>query len=549
MMKVDNFLTKNPDHITNQNNSPASAATAAKYKIKKAAQPPDNYTFNSTEWSQAQMPIREYVRTQAARNIQGTISKAQIADQAMSQLQKVLQRGKDLALKADKPTASTHDKKIYQNQLGQINQEIDRISQSFSADPKKPNLTSAKFQLDESNLIQSLKSSWLESAETAITQRYGLNADGHPMGIVMDENDPVYLAAVEYIPDETGKSVVQILHVNVQASIPPTLPNGGIGPYYDDRVISHEMVHAIMGRTMNYASLPIWFKEGTAEFLPGADERIEYHIQNKGGGMAGATAVAKALGDGTDKTWKNKSINYAAATIAVRFLHDDIKSNGHNGGIKDLFADLQAHPTENLDDALSHLSSYQSVEDFADDFVKNKKGAEYIYQLDQANKFNNTDTGGIGGADVDGGPVRTPETVIPDINHYQDEPLKHFKVIWPKDAEQYSVTSAAANGQLGFAPAQFGSETLGTKNLDMINKPNEAVRTFDTALSKVTKERNQLVSFQKQLGAALMQPTADKAAATVSAFPGQIKSAGQSGSFITAQSNNEPYRVLSLLTQ
>jgi len=548
-MKVDNFLTKNPDYITNQNNSAANSATATPDLIKKAAQPTDNYAFTSDKCSHEQVPIREYTRTQAARNIQGTISKAQIADQAMSQLQKILQHGKDLALKADKPTASPRDKKIYQDQLGQLNQEIDRISQSFSIDQEKPGPSSTKLNLDEVNLIHSLKSSWLESAETTITQRYGLNADGHPIGIVLDENDPVYLAAVEYIPDQTGKSVIQLLHVNVQASIPPTLPNGGIGPYYDDRVISHEMVHAIMGRTMNYASLPIWFKEGTAEFLPGADERIEYHIQNKGGGMAGATAIEKAFGDGTDKTWKNKSINYAAATIAVRFLHDDIKANGHGGGIKDLLADLQANPTENLDDALAHLSSYQNVEDFTNNFVKNKAGAEYIYRLDQANEFNNADTGGIGGADVDGGPVRTPETVISDINHYTEQPLKHFKTIWPEDAQPFSVTGAAASGQLGFAPAQFDSGTLGTKNLDMVNRPNEAGKTFDAALSRVTKERNQLDSFQKQLSAALLQRTADKAAATVSVFPEKIKSAGQSGTLITAQSNNEPYRVLSLLTQ
>ena len=33
---------------------------------------------------------------------------------------------------------------------------------------------------------------------------------------------------------------------------------------YADRIIAHEMVQALMGRAINNASIPTWFKEGAA---------------------------------------------------------------------------------------------------------------------------------------------------------------------------------------------------------------------------------------------------------------------------------------------
>ena len=43
---------------------------------------------------------------------------------------------------------------------------------------------------------------------------------------------------------------------------------------YNDRIIAHEMVHAVMGRSINMTAIPTWFLEGTAELIHGADERL-----------------------------------------------------------------------------------------------------------------------------------------------------------------------------------------------------------------------------------------------------------------------------------
>ncbi len=218
-------------------------------------------------------------------------------------------------------------------------------------------------------------------------------------------------------------------------AIPAALPDGGEAPYYDDRVITHEMVHAIMGRTMNFKALPTWFDEGTAEFIHGADERVAKDLSRNGGGMKGAEAVQSAIGDGTDNTWVSDSLHYSAATMAVRYLHKQIEAAGNSGGIKDLLGDLKDHPEEDLDQALSHVSRYANTQEFIRDYVKNGNGKKFINNLDHASEFKNAvnggDTGSIGGASADQGPVRTSTSVIPDIDHPTDAPLKNFHVIWP----------------------------------------------------------------------------------------------------------------------
>ena len=45
-------------------------------------------------------------------------------------------------------------------------------------------------------------------------------------------------------------------------------------PVLIDRVIAHEMVHGLMADNMYAINVPTWFKEGAAEFIHGADERV-----------------------------------------------------------------------------------------------------------------------------------------------------------------------------------------------------------------------------------------------------------------------------------
>lgn len=382
---------------------------------------------------------------------------------------------------------------------------------NLSAAAFSPSLSNPVLSPEESDIVHCLKSAWLESAEKVIAARYGLTADGAVLEIELEPSAAPYLAAVYYQNDPSGKAVNQVLHITVPAALPATLPDGGTAPLYADRIITHEMTHAIMGRTMNYAALPIWFKEGAAEFVSGANERIAANLEREGGGMTGAVALQNALGDGTDQTWVNDSLHYAAATIAVRYLHDNIKANGHAGGIKDLMTDLKNNPDEDLDEALRHVSSYSSVAAFANDFVHHNMGAVYINRLDLAGQLNTADTGAIGGAGVDGGPALDAKTVVPDIEHYTETPLKYFTVIWPEDDATDGAAAAAIAAQLPIpSAAPAGAAGNSFKANGAPSNPAEAAAAFGQFIT-------------------------------------DVKQTAQSALFIAVQANQHPKSVLRLL--
>ena len=292
---------------------------------------------------------------------------------------------------------------------------------------------------DEANIVECLKSDWLQQAEGVVKERYGLTGDNSSLKIMLDDGPVPYLAAITYNYDSSGKAEDQTMRIAVQSATPAILPNGGSEPMFDDRVITHEMVHVIMGRSMNFASLPNWFKEGTAEFIHGADERVAKNLADNGGGVQGALAVQNAFGDGTDDSWVNDSLHYSAAYTAVRYLHEEIQAAGHSDGIKELLTYLQSNQTDTLDQALSHVSKYQSVQDFAADFVTNGNGAIFVHNIDESGELkaaqNGGDTGAIEGAAVDGGPVLTATSVIPDIDAFTETPLKNVRIVWATESD------------------------------------------------------------------------------------------------------------------
>jgi len=415
------------------------------------------------------------------------------ANDSLNEIQSLLQYGKALVIQATQ-TESIDTKQFLQNELTRISEKIDNIS--HSTEYKNTNLfvDSNELSVNDKKIIQCLKSDWLEEAEKLVLDRYGLSADGANLKIVLDETPQQYLAAIEYHYGTDGKATNQILHIAVDTALPASLPDGGEHPYYDDRVIAHEMVHAIMGRTMNFSSLPNWFKEGTAEFIHGANERVATDLARNGGGIEGAQAIQNALGDGTNDTWVGNSIQYSSSAMAVRYLHEQIQADGHSGGIKDLLNDLKNNPTEDLDQALSHVSNYADTRDFVNDFVANGNGASFIHKLEQSCELTKTllggDTGGIGGSSVDGGPVRTAKSVVPDIYYPNEKPLKHFNVIWPTQDNQIKTSiplTTTGSGTLNYTRFKIDSKVLNLNNVDLVNAPDKAISSLDNAMSYISK--------------------------------------------------------------
>jgi flagellin len=292
--------------------------------------------------------------TQAVRNVNDAISLLQIADGALETLSSIITRGAELSNQAANGVYSNEQRQPLNDEAQALIDEIDRIVGTTQFNGLKLLQSDVDpLAADKQEILIGLQSSWLEQSEDLIQTYYGIVGDGAPLNVTFVNGDAQYLAAVSGTSGAGGLIYNQQLIVDVADFVPATLPNGGTAPYYDDRIIAHEMVHAVMGRTMNFSALPTWFIEGTAEFIHGADERVAADVSlNGGAGTGGEIAVANQI----DQTWTGSSLQYSAGYSAVRYLHSRIITAG-GAGIKDVIDYLVANPTDDLDDALQNITN------------------------------------------------------------------------------------------------------------------------------------------------------------------------------------------------
>lgn len=355
---------------------------------------------------------------QASRNANDGISMLQTAEGALSSISSALQRVRELSIQAANATNSINDKRALQEEATQLIQEIERVSTSAAFNGEKVFDTSCASVLgteDQLAVLYGLQTGWLEQSESLIQQYYGITADGADMNIELttftDGAGGTAARVVGSIPGGfTGKATDVKLQIDMSDFSPANLPNGGNAPFYNDRIIAHEMVHAVMYRSMNIASMfnpavdQTWFLEGAAEFIHGADERLQASIGSVG--IGGVMTRAATFGGGGG-AWGGTSDDYSAAYAAVRFMHQEIKNLG-GSGIKDVMTYLNQNPAATLDNAINAATggTYATANAFLGAF--NAGGAAYIGGLN----LTDADTGAIGGANADAGTVRTAESVI-----------------------------------------------------------------------------------------------------------------------------------------
>jgi Ca2+-binding RTX toxin-like protein len=153
------------------------------------------------------------------------------------------------------------------------------------------------------------------------------------------------------------------------------------------------MVHAIMASNMNIAEMPGWFLEGTAEFIPGADERVVNEIGIIDNQSNFNVLFKTTVGSPTTNA------GYAVSYIAVKLLDQDIRDSG-GVGIKELFQELQTGKT--LDQALTAVSlahngmngHWNNLASFEAYFR-----AVGFTSMDALLNLSNADTGSIAGSD------------------------------------------------------------------------------------------------------------------------------------------------------
>jgi flagellin len=511
---------------------------------------------------------------QASRNANDGISMLQTAEGALSSISSSLQRVRELSIQAANATNSINDKRALQEEAKQLIQEIERVSTSAAFNGEKVFDTSGASVLgteDQLAVLYGLQTSWLEQSESLIQQYYGITADGADMNIELttftDGAGGTAARVVGSIPGGfTGKATDVKLQIDMSDFSPANLPNGGNAPFYNDRIIAHEMVHAVMYRSMNIASMfnpavdQTWFMEGAAEFIHGADERLQASIG--GVGIGGVMTRAATFGGGGG-AWGGTSDDYSAAYAAVRFMHQEIKNLG-GSGIKDVMTYLNQNPTATLDNAINAATSgtYATANAFLGAF--NAGGAAYIGGLN----LTDADTGAIGGANADGGTVRTAESVILNTGLKSGaNPLGGFNEIWENIG--LAAVGNAKQLQVGANKSETLDVTLGAVNtaamsiqdIDLVNNAGFATFRLDLALNHVNGERSKIGAQLNRLESVITNNQTSAEAATASRS--RIKDTDyaiestmltktqiiqQAATAIIAQANTSPKMLLSLLT-
>lgn len=434
--------------------------------------------------------------SQALRNINDAGSLLQVADGAMAQVAGNLQRLRELAVQAGNGTFSGTDRNALKQEATQLLGQITQIGEQTAFNGQvvfAQDQTSIGGDAKHRAVLDGLKTGWLTEAEKLVRQYYGLTADGATLTVNLDgftDGASNVLASASGTVNGSGKWDDVHLNIDMADFGTGTAADGGSAPMYSDRIIAHEMVHAIMARTTSIASLPQWFVEGTAELIHGADERLA-------GAIAGSSvaAVVASVGGG---------FSYEGSYAASRYLHAKLKAMGVDGGIKGVMLYLNQNAGSNLDQALNAVSNgvYATAAAFVADFSAN--GANYI-----TNQMNlaNADTGAIGGLDADGGPQRSATSVVSDIgDRPEDKPLEGFKTIFPTlggytGTRQLQVQAGAgtdAGDLITLNLSAMNAAALGLADLDL-DKAAVALLHIDQALEFVDQQRVSVGASSKRL--------------------------------------------------
>lgn len=485
-------------------------------------------------------------QTVAMRNANDAISMAQVAEGAMKEVTNAIHRIRDLSIQAANGVYSDEDRVAMQQEVTQLQKEIDRINDTTSFGSKRlfGPTNGRLIDVVERDIVKGMAKSWLYESEQIIMEEFGIDGNNRTLKIDLEHLDGAggTAARVQFIaPNFAQNLVMQIDLDDFNAS---NLPNGDPGGLQLDEVVLHEVVHAMQGASFSeWANLSAWFKEGSAEYIRGADDRVETDIANSAGANraaqiatlwtatqaeAGSTAVVSAAGA------------YSGGYIVMRYLRD---SMGKEGMI-DLNQELAGGAT--FDAALSAASGgrwaneaaiFTDLNGAADDPTYATKFEEFI---ETKMNFIDGDNGAAGGFGVEGSQAPRRENTMQGLGLGDKGALSFVEsfVSGDDDTDQTDFDATTANydtsgnpdidevflheyqtrvnsgggqninAQVGAAAFQtidfslgaISSENLGIDYIDVIDNPQFAVIAADDALRIIDGSRAQLGAVMNRLG-------------------------------------------------
>jgi flagellin len=419
---------------------------------------------------------------QSSRNAQDAISMIQTAEGALNEVHEILQRTRELAVQSATDTNNSDDRLAINQEVIQLKEEVTRISETTEFNNQKlldgtfgstvsplSGSGSSSEPLNETEqlkqtIINGLKSGWLEEAANLVNATYGFTPSALDVVVVFDQGTPGgTLASVQtqysVLGDpnsatSTATVASMELHIDLSDFDPSTGDSGdnsltaaGV-KMYNDRIIAHEMVHAILADQMgdNYYDMPTWLKEGTAEFVHGADERLKIDVDANG--LNAVLARASALMGGA--TWNGDSLDYSASYLAVKYMDSLAPGNmaALMTGIND--GDLTTDATNAQINAVigSSVATIQAN-------LTGGAGAAYYNGLVaggsiQALGVDEDDTGAYVGSDHQGGVDLNAEDIVP--NGTTSSNPTNFNFIFPEI--QTSTTSTTGSGSYNVTAGQ-----------------------------------------------------------------------------------------------
>jgi flagellin len=417
------------------------------------------YRINRSADDAAGLAISEKMRrqirglTQASSNAQDGISFVQIADGALSEVDEMLHRATELAVKAANETNSDEDRAYMQSELDQLTKEIDRVSEStvfneinvFSEDGLLPTADSTPLAVNETKneikiecFLVGADGNPVSVAESkAVGKDTGYAASDMALFVQQAASDAIAKIQSAYpnLMAKASSSVINIglnfTHIdgtgNVLASAALSMisstsstvmsytmnidtedyPLDGFDTMTDEKkanlaaTIAHEMTHLVMYDTLTDGMLsyfPKWFSEGMAQTASGDNGWVSYQLSPTSSEASIKSYMAQL-----------SSMEYGAGYLATMYLGQAVYENkgasqavtGDN--IKSGLDTLMTYVADGhtFDEAIKEYTNYSSQKDFENSF-KGADSASFTFVQNLLNARGTTGAGSLlaGGLNV-----------------------------------------------------------------------------------------------------------------------------------------------------